>query len=61
MKSKEQKRYEAEIRQEAYDELTPQQKLDKLNRGHFTATKERDKNVFPSLKDTSDIITMEDF
>jgi hypothetical protein len=33
----------AEERQAAYDKLTPQQKLDRLDKGNFKATKERTK------------------
>lgn len=38
-----QKRVQAQTRQSEYDKLTPQQKLAKLDRGGFTATKEREK------------------
>jgi hypothetical protein len=43
MKSKEQKRAEAIVRQEAHDKLTPQQKLDRLDRLGHAAKKEREK------------------
>lgn len=69
MKSKEQKRDEAESRQAVYDGLTWQQKTDKLNYGKFIATKERGKNGFPNLPSLDqrwddielDIATMEDY
>jgi hypothetical protein len=41
MKSKEQKREEAQARQEKYDSLTTKQKLKRLNKGKFRAHKER--------------------
>jgi parvulin-like peptidyl-prolyl isomerase len=42
-KKTEQKRLEAQQRQEAYDKLTPQQKLKRLDRRGFAATKERER------------------
>jgi hypothetical protein len=41
MKSKTQKRIEAEERQEDYDAMSTKQKLAKLDKGGFVATKER--------------------
>lgn len=35
------RRTAAESRQKAYDTLTPQQKLEKLDKGHFRALKQR--------------------
>lgn len=41
MKSKDQKREEAEARQDKYDSLTPKQKLKKLDKGKLIAKKQR--------------------
>jgi len=41
MKTKEKKRSEAIERQGKYSKLTSKQKLDKLNKGGFKATKQR--------------------
>uniref|UniRef100_A0A6H1ZA90 Uncharacterized protein n=1 Tax=viral metagenome TaxID=1070528 RepID=A0A6H1ZA90_9ZZZZ len=49
MKTKEQKRMEAEERQEIYDGFSDKQKLRKLNKGGFVATKERKRRKFPEL------------
>ena len=43
MKTKEQKRQEAIDRQKTYDKLTKEQKLDKLNKGGYSAKKEKAK------------------
>ena len=40
---KAQRQAEAKVRQEAYDKLTPQQKLAKLDAGGFAASKQRAK------------------
>jgi len=51
MKSKELKRTEAIDRQKVYNSLSRQQKIDKLDKGNFTAKKERQRNGFPPLKE----------
>ncbi len=45
MKPKEQKRLEAEARQEVFDDLSTKQRMAKLNAGGYTAQKERTKFV----------------
>ncbi|MBU0777864.1 hypothetical protein KKF82_06365 [Patescibacteria group bacterium] len=49
MKAKEVKRTEAEERQVLYDVLTPKQRISKLNKGKFRATKERRRLGFPEI------------
>ena len=43
MKTKEEKRSEAVTRNEAYSKLTPQQKLEQLDKHGLTASKQRSK------------------
>ena len=50
MKTKEQKQLEAMERQDRYNKLTSEQKLQKLNDGKFVAAKERARNCFPALE-----------
>ena len=45
MKPKEQKRLEAEARQEVFNGLSTKQKLAKLNRSGYTAQKEKTKYI----------------
>jgi len=49
MKSKEQKRMEAEIRQERYNAMTDKEKEKKLNQGRFEAIRERKRKGFKPL------------
>ena len=42
MKSKEQKREEAKVRQMEYDNLTTEQKIDRLDRGYYVAKREKE-------------------
>lgn len=48
--AKEQKRKEAEVRQECYRLMTPEQKVARLDAGGFTATKERYKIILEQVK-----------
>ena len=45
MKTKKQKRTEAEARQKVYDEFSPKEKLNRLNKGEFIATRQRSRLI----------------
>lgn len=49
--AKERKRLEAELRQAAYNTLTPEQKMAKLEAGGFTASKQMYKLILARTKD----------